>query len=106
MKVTLPETAVEVLKEILSESSDKPSNIRVYFAGFGCGGATFGVALDDKKDTDLEYTTDDLVFIMDKDDYKEYGDITITDTGFGFVITVENMPEGECSCSGNCPGCN
>lgn len=106
MKVTLPQTAIEVLKGILNENEDKPKNIRVYFAGFGCSGAFFAVALDEKKDTDLEYEINGLKFIMDKVEYEEYGDITIDDTGHGFLISVENMPKGGCSCDGGCTGCD
>lgn len=35
MKITLPETAVHTLKDILKDNQDRPSNIRVYFAGIG-----------------------------------------------------------------------
>ncbi|MCR8746299.1 iron-sulfur cluster biosynthesis family protein [Romboutsia lituseburensis] len=106
MKVTLPQAAVEVLKEILSENEDKAKTIRVYFAGFGCSGAFFAVALDEKKESDLSHETEGLTFIMDKEEYEKYGDVTITDTGHGFLISVENMPKGGCSCDGGCTGCD
>lgn len=35
MKVTLPQTAVDTLKDILKDNKDRPKNIRVYFAGVG-----------------------------------------------------------------------
>ena len=35
MKVTLPETAVKTLKDILQDNQDRPQTIRVYFAGIG-----------------------------------------------------------------------
>ncbi|MDQ0557667.1 hypothetical protein QOZ92_002802 [Paeniclostridium ghonii] len=35
MKVKVVDTAVKTLKDILSDSQDKPKNIRVYFAGVG-----------------------------------------------------------------------
>ncbi len=35
MKVTLPQTAVDTLKDILKDNQDRPKNIRVYFAGVG-----------------------------------------------------------------------
>ena len=31
MKITVPDTAIETLKSILAENTDKPQNIRVYF---------------------------------------------------------------------------
>ena len=35
MKITLPETAVKTLKDILNDNQDRPNSIRVYFAGVG-----------------------------------------------------------------------
>ncbi len=35
MKVTLPQTAIDTLKDILKDNQDRPKNIRVYFAGIG-----------------------------------------------------------------------
>lgn len=35
MKVTLPQTAVDTLKDILKDNQDRPTSIRVYFAGVG-----------------------------------------------------------------------
>lgn len=104
MKVTLPQSAVELLKDILSDNEDNASTIRVYFAGFGCCGASFGIGLDEKKEQDLEYEVDGLYFIMDKDDYDKYGDVIISEFGDGFVISVEKMPEGGGHC-GACSGC-
>lgn len=106
MKVILPQTAVDTLNEIISENKDKPKKIRIYFAGFGCSGASFGIALDEQNESDVEYNIDGLHFIMNKDEYDQYGDVTITDTGYGFVISVKNMPQGEGNCGGGCSGCS
>ena len=35
MKVTIADTAVSTLKDILADNQDRPNNIRVYFAGLG-----------------------------------------------------------------------
>ncbi|CEK38252.1 hypothetical protein JGS6382_15841 [[Clostridium] sordellii] len=35
MKVTVADTAVSTLKDILSDNQDRPKSIRVYFAGVG-----------------------------------------------------------------------
>ena len=35
MKITLPESAVKTLKDILQDNQDRPHTIRVYFAGIG-----------------------------------------------------------------------
>lgn len=105
MKVTLPQTAIDLLKEIIKESADLPSTIRVYFAGFGCCGASFGIALDRKIEEDIECEVEGLIFIMNKEDYEKYGDVIITQVEDGFVISVEKMPEGGGDCS-SCSGCH
>ena len=48
MKVQAPQSALDVLKEILENNQDKPQNVRVYFAGFACSGAVFSLALDNE----------------------------------------------------------
>ncbi len=48
MKVFAPESAINALKEIISDNQDKPHNVRVYFAGFACSGPNFALALDNE----------------------------------------------------------
>lgn len=104
MKVTLPETAIKTLKDILNDNQDRPKNIRVYFAGAACSGPSFGIALDEQTEQDLEFDVDGLHFIMDSKEYNEYGDILIEDTGFGFRVIPENMKD-QGGCGGGCSGC-
>lgn len=104
MKVTLPQSAVDLLKDVISDRSNEPSTIRIYFVGFGCCGASFGIALDEKNEQDIQYDIDGLCFIMNKDQYEKYGDVTISEVGDGFVISVEKTPEGGGNC-GACSGC-
>ncbi|MBO3445556.1 iron-sulfur cluster biosynthesis family protein [Clostridium sp. CCUG 7971] len=104
MKITLPETAINTLKDILKDNQGKPTGIRVYFAGNGCSGPSFGIALDEQKADDLEYDIEGLHFIMSNEDYTTYGDIVIEDTGYGFMIRAENIQPGG-GCGGGCSGC-
>ena len=106
MKVTLDQSAIDVLKDILKDNADKPNNIRVHFAGVGCSGPSFGLALDEQNESDLVYEVDDLKFIMDKAEYDQYGDIVIQDTGYGFRVAPENMENFASGCSGCSGGCN
>ena len=105
MKITLPESAVKTLKDILQDNQDRPQTIRVYFAGIGWGGPSFGIALDEQKDSDTSYEVDGLTFIMDKNEYAQHGDIVIEDTGYGFRVIPENMKNDEGGCGGGCSGC-
>jgi iron-sulfur cluster insertion protein len=106
MKITVDKSAIEALKEVLKEHVDKPNNIRVHFAGVGCGGPSFGLALDEQNENDLVYEVEDLKFIMDKNEYDQYGDILIQDTGYGFKVAPENMDTSQSGCSGCSGGCN
>ena len=106
MKVTLPDTAVDTLKDILKDNQDRPSNIRVYFAGVGWGGPSVGLALDEQDEKDLTFDVNGLHFVMDKNEYEQYGDITIEDSGYGFRVTpekgIDTTDGGGC---GGCTGC-
>lgn len=104
MKVTLPDIVIKTLESILNENIDKPQNIRIYFAGVGCGGPSFGIALDEQEEDDLEYNLEGLHFIMSSDEYNKYGDMIIEDTGFGFVVRPESIPNTT-GCIG-CTDCN
>lgn len=67
---------------------------------------SFGLALDEKKEDDLTYEVGELQFVMSSDEYSQYGDIIIEDTGFGFRVIPENMKDqGGGGCSG-CSGCH
>ena len=105
MKITLPESAVKTLKDILQDNQDRPQTIRVYFAGIGWGGPSFGIALDEQKDSDTSYEVDGLTFIMDKNEYAQHGDIVIEDTGYGFRVIPESMKNAQGGCGGGCSGC-
>ena len=103
MKVKVADTAVSTLKDILADNQDRPTNIRVYFAGVGWGGPSFGLALDEQNGDDLTYEVEGLNFIMNKEGHTKYGDIIIEDTGYGFRVAPENPAAG--GCGGGCSGC-
>jgi Fe-S cluster assembly iron-binding protein IscA len=104
MKVTLPQSAVETLKDIINDNQDRPKTIRVYFAGTACSGPSFGLALDDMAQDDVFCETEGLSFVMNKAEYEQYGDILIEDTGYGFRVIPENMKD-QGGCGGGCSGC-
>lgn len=106
MIVNLPEKAIETLKNALKGNPQAPQNIRIHFAGVGWGGPSFGIALDEQRETDTECTVEELHFIMDKEEYEKFGDITIEDTGFGFKIVPSKLDNNESGgCGGGCSGC-
>ena len=104
MKVTLDQKAILTLKDILKDKDKENTKIRIYFAGIGWGGPSFGLALDEQKSDDKTYTVEGINFVMSEHDYNQYGDMTINDTGFGFRVAPENSGDGD-SCGGGCSGC-
>lgn len=105
MKVTLPETAIKKLKDILKDNQDRPQTIRVYFAGMCCSGASFGIALDLEREDDVCCEIEGLNFIMSEVEHSKYGDVIIEDTAYGFRVIVENMQKSSRGCGGGCSGC-
>ena len=103
MKVTLDQKAILTLKDILKDKDQENTKVRIYFAGIGWGGPSFGLALDEQKSDDKTYTVEGINFVMSEQDYNQYGDIAIKDTGFGFKVAPENS--GDDSCGGGCSGC-
>lgn len=105
MKVDAAQTALEVLREIISEQSDQPTAIRMYFAGAACSGPSFGLALDEKKPSDVSCNVEELEFIMDAQEYEQFGDMVIQDLGGGFRVIPDKMKDMASGCSG-CSGCH
>ena len=106
MNVNLTQSASDALKKILAaKESDKP--VRLYVAGFGCSGPSFGLAFDDRKEEDLETNANEINFIMQTELFEQYGDFTIEyvdeDARKGFILTPSVQPESGCSsCGGSC----
>lgn len=66
MEIILTEKAKNELGK-LEEKTKGGKFIRVFVAAFGWGGPTFGVALDELKDGDMEIEHDGSVFIFEKE---------------------------------------
>lgn len=64
MIIDLTQRASEELKKIIeAKQTDKP--LRIYVAGYGWAGPTFGIALDEHKEGDIETKVEDFTFLMD-----------------------------------------
>ena len=106
MKVEAANTALEVLREIISEQGEGvPTSIRMYFAGAACSGPSFGLALDEKKPSDVSCLVEELEFVMDEQEYDQFGDMLIQDIGGRFRVIPESLKDMESGCSG-CSGCH
>lgn len=102
MRIEINEQSIKAITEIANQHDDKPNNIRIYVAGMGCSGPSFGLALDEAKEEDLTYEAGGVKFIMEKDLVENFGDIKVEQTPRGFVVEPVNKPESAC---GSCSSC-
>ncbi|NLY72696.1 MAG: Fe-S cluster assembly protein HesB [Tissierellia bacterium] len=100
---TNQETVAEI-KKIIEGNPDQGSCVRVYLAGMGCGGPSFGLALDEKKDGDQSIEIDGQAFVMQEDFYNQYGDFLIEYQDGGYIVEPADMPAGLSGCA-SCSGC-
>lgn len=98
MKVAFDEKTKESLQNKLNEF-DK-SAVRFMIKGFGWGGPTLGVVLDEQKSEDIAETVEGIKFVVDKDEEYIFEDCKViyTKTLFGDSFKVISSAIGESSC--------
>lgn len=77
MKIEITEKAKNELKRVLElrEGNSKP--LRIYVASVGWGGPSFGLALDEQKEDDIEVVVEDFTFIVEEVLKDNFGKFTI-----------------------------
>lgn len=70
-----PKASEELTKVIESKGTDKP--LRIYVAGYGWGGPSFGIALDEQKDGDVEMSVGSFNFLIEEGLNENYGKFTV-----------------------------
>lgn len=106
MKIFTNEQTIDEIKSIIEQNPEEGKAVRVYMAGMGCSGPSFGLALDDKKDEDLDYTENEQLFVMEKAVHEQFGDFVIEYTEQGYIVRPEDdskLPQDAC---GSCSGCH
>jgi len=104
--ITISDAAAEKAKQILTAEGKADWGLRVYTAGGGCSGPSYGMDIDEKPgDNDDVMEKNGLKVFVDKDISKklEGMDIDFMDDGErqGFIITGGSAP----SCGPSCTGC-
>lgn len=103
MKIETNKETVDAISAIISEQEDdNGSKVRLYVAGFGWSGPSFGLALDEQGENDLVDSSNEVTFIMDKDLHEQFGDIKVESQGEGFVVMPVGQEALDC---GSCAGC-
>ena len=105
--VTISNETFNEFKKLLSDNDIDSNIIRINLAGMGCGGPTFNIVIDEKKENDISCTIEDITFIISNELHDKFGDFVIEGTAEnnkGLVLRPINKPSGGgCgSCGGGC----
>ena len=114
--ISLSPAAAQAVQNILVEKNLTGYALRVYVAGSGCGGAQFGMALDnDIRNVDTTFVSEGVKIVVDEVsiDYLIGANIDFINDpqrGAGFVVDNPNAiahshGEESCACGGSC-SCN
>lgn len=103
MKIKIDAISIEEIKSVLEQHNDSPKNVRIYLAGMGWSGPSFGLALDELKEGDLSEDSTGINFVAEKDLVDKFEGFTIEKVGQGFRIIPSGGAESACgSCGGSC----
>ncbi len=100
--------AIKFINDLLEKNSKKGYGIRIYLAGMGCSGPQFGMAFQEKKNSeDTEQKVDGFSFYYDAETKEMLEGSTVdyieTPNGSGLIV---NNPNLKSSCGGSCAGCH
>ncbi|MDN5352608.1 MAG: iron-sulfur cluster insertion protein [Clostridiales bacterium] len=102
MYIATNQETCEKIGEVLAAQADKPQNIRIFIAGMGCSGPSFGLGLDDANEQDLVETVNGVNFVLEKSVYDTVGEIKIEWVGNGYSVQPVNPQPSSC---GSCSSC-
>jgi iron-sulfur cluster assembly protein len=99
--VTLTDSAVEKLQEMLDGRGSDENALRIYVKPGGCSGFSYGMALDAGNDGDMNYEIKGIRVVVDKDnlDLIDGSEVDFVDdiSGQGFRILNPNATT-TCGC--------
>ena len=102
--VTMSTGAIEAVRGILTDRKLDGYSLRVYVAGSGCSGVSFGMALDNNiRENDLIFQQQDVQLVVDDQSigYLQGAKIDFVNDparGAGFVVDSPSNTGGGCSC--------
>ncbi|MCK4938350.1 MAG: iron-sulfur cluster assembly accessory protein [Methanosarcinales archaeon] len=102
--IEVTELAAGELKNLLEQENKQEHALRIFIAGMGCSGLSYGMTLDDtKKDDDLETTSNGVRLLMTSEIQESLDGAEIdyidNEQGKGFVINNPNAPKCGSGCS-------
>jgi len=81
MNIEISNKAQEELKKVLEQRDSQDKHLRIYIAGVGWSGPSFGMALDEQKQDDELTQVGEFKFVVDKDVKENYS---------GFYVDYSN----------------
>ncbi len=100
MKIDVTNEAKNEIAKVLAEEKNKGKLLRIYIAGYGWGGPSFGLALDELKDEDIEINVDDNKFVVEDVVAENFESFTVdySDNWLkrGFSVLPNGFPASNC----------
>jgi len=97
--LTITDEAKAELQNVLEQNPGK--SLRLVMAGFGCGGPSLGLTLDESNDDDTQQNINDIDVLLDPQVVRFADDQVIHFVQDGFTIT----PKDGGGCGSSCGGC-
>ena len=98
--MTLDDSAVIKLKDILAEENNPKAKLRVFVQGGGCSGFQYGFTLDeDKNEDDFDFVYDTVTVLVDSMSmqYLQGAKIRWDESDMGSSFVIDN-PQAQTTC--------
>lgn len=97
--ITMTPTAVEKIRELLTQENDPTLGLRIFVAGGGCSGLQYGMTLDEEQEGDTIIEQHDFKVFVDEMSlgYITGSEVDYVDSLMGAGFTVNN-PNAVSSC--------
>lgn len=103
MNIKTNEETIKAIQAVMAEQEEKFDAVRIYIAGMGCSGPSFGLTLDEVKEDDAVNKDNELTFVMEQNVYDQVGDIIVELVEGGYMVKPVTPAAGGCSsCGGSC----
>ena|SRR5579859_4644847 len=97
--MSMTPTAVEKVRELLTQENDPSLGLRIFVAGGGCSGLQYGMTLDEEQDGDTVIMQEGFKVLVDEMSvgYISGSEVDYVDSLMGAGFTVNN-PNAVSSC--------
>ena len=98
--ITISQSAVEKIKDILAEENNPSLKLRVFVQGGGCSGFQYGFALDEEKnEDDFDITVNGVTLLVDSmsAQYLQGAKIKYSEDAMGASFSIDN-PQAQTTC--------